>query len=81
MISGYSMDETSALYTIIKGGGIISMLKTSLIIFVASALAGVIEGCNLLNSVENITLKATSRFVVFRNLILTSIFAATLGCS
>lgn len=81
MISGYSMDESSALYTIIKGGGIISMLKTSLIIFVASALAGVIEGCNLLNSVENITLKATSRFEVFRNLILTSIFAATLGCS
>jgi len=81
MISGYSMDESSALYTIIKGGGIISMLKTSLIIFVASALAGVIEGCNLLNSVENITLKANSRFQVFRNLILTSIFAATLGCS
>lgn len=81
MISGYSMDESSALYTIIKGGGIISMLKTSLIIFVASALAGVIEGCNLLNSVENITLKATSRFEVFRNLILTSIFASTLGCS
>ena len=81
ILSGYSTDKSSLLYTIIKGGGIISMLKTSLVILVASAFAGVIEGSKLLNSVENITLKATSRYEAFRNLIITSIFAAIIGCS
>ena len=81
MIFGYNTDESSPLYTIIKGGGIISMLRTSLIVFVAAALAGVIEGTRLLNSIENITLKANSRYEVYRNVAITSIFAATLGCS
>ncbi|MFT5873474.1 MAG: NhaC family Na+:H+ antiporter, partial [Clostridium sp.] len=81
MILGYSTDKSSPLYSIIKGGGIISMLKTSLVIFVASALAGVIEGSKLLNSVEVITLKANSRYEVFRNVFITSIFTSAMGCS
>ena len=81
IIFGYSADKSSPLYTIIRGGGIISMLKTSLVIFVASALAGVIEGINMLNSVENITLKANSRYKLFRNVAITSILTAAVGCS
>ena len=81
IILGYSTDKLSPLYTIIKGGGIISMLKASLVIFVGSAFAGVIEGSNLLKSVEDITLKANSRHGVFRNVSILSIFTAAIGCS
>ena len=81
MVFGYNTDKSNPLYTIIKGGGIISMLRTSLIVFIASALAGVIEGSRMLTVIENLTLKANSRYEVFRNVVITSVFAATLGCS
>ncbi|MGH4138520.1 Na+/H+ antiporter NhaC family protein [Clostridium sp.] len=81
MIFGYSTEKSSPLYTIIKGGGIISMLKASLVIFVGSAISGVIEESKMLHNIEAITLRATSRYGVFTNLIITSIFTAAVGCS
>lgn len=81
MILGYSMDKTSPLCTIIKGGGIIAMLKTSLIVFITSAFAGIFDGTGMLNIIENITSRANSRYEVFRNAIITSLFTASVGCS
>lgn len=81
IIFGYGMDKSSPLYTIIKGGGIVTMLKTSLIIFLGSAFAGVIEGSKMLNRVEDITLKADSRYEVFLNVTIISILTAAVGCS
>lgn len=81
IIFGFSMDKSSPLYAILKGGGIISMLKTTLVIFVGSAFAGVIEGSKLLNKVEAITLKADSRYEVFLNVTIISVFTAAVGCS
>lgn len=81
IIFGYSMDKSSSLYPIIKGGGIISMIKTSIIIFIASAFAGIIEGTRMLNSIENLTQKANSRYEIFRNLAITSVFTSAVGCS
>ena len=81
IIFGYSMDKSNPLYPIIKGGGIISMLKTSLIIYVASAFAGIVEGTKMLNSIEEITQKANSRCELFRNVAITSVFTAAVGCS
>jgi len=81
IIFGYGMDKSSPLYTIIKGGGIVTMMKTSLVIFLGSAFAGVIEGSKILNIVEVLTLKANSRYEVFINVTILSIFTAALGCS
>jgi len=80
-VFGYSLEKTNPLYPIIKGGGIISMLKTSLIILIASALAGIIEETKMLNIVEAVTYKANSRPQLFKNLTITSVFAAAMGCS
>jgi len=80
-IFGYSLDKNNLLYPIIKGGGILSMLRTSLIILVASAMAGIIEETEMLNNIEAITYKANSRQELFRNLAITSVFAAAMGCS
>lgn len=79
IIFGYSMDKTSPLYTIISGGGIISMLKTSLVILVSSALSGIFDGTRMLKRFENI--KANSRYQVYRNTVATSILASLFACS
>ncbi|WP_263492328.1 hypothetical protein [Clostridium estertheticum] len=57
------------------------MLKSSLVIYIGSAFAGLIEGSKMLDSVEAITLKANSRYGVFQNIVISSIFTATVGCS
>jgi len=81
MIYGFCLDRSDPLYAIIKGGGIISMLRTSLIVFLASILAGIIEETEMLNKIEDITKRADSRYSIFRNVFITSIFTAAVGCS
>ena len=81
MIYGFSLDKSDPLYTIIKGGGIISMLRTSLIVFLASIIAGIVEETEMLNKIEDITQRADSRYGIFRNVFITSIFTAAVGCS
>lgn len=80
-IFGYSMDKANPLYSIIKGGGIISMIKTCIIIFVASAFAGIIEGTKMLNSIEKLTQSVNSRYGIFKNMIVISIITGAVGCS
>jgi Na+:H+ antiporter, NhaC family len=81
MISGYSLDKSAAIYSIIKGGGILSMLKTAVVIIVASSLAGLFEGTKMFESIEALTNKANSRYEVYRNVIMTSIVTSAFGCS
>jgi NhaC family Na+:H+ antiporter len=80
IIYGYSMDKRLPLYSIIKGGGMVSMVNTSIILFIASALAGVIEETRMLEYIEELTVKAESRFEIFRNVFITSIFTSAIGC-
>ncbi len=81
MIFGFSLDPSSPLYSIIKGGGIISLMKTGLVVFLTSAFAGIIEETNMLQSIERITSRAESREQVYRNVVLTSLFGTMVGCS
>lgn len=76
---GYHMDN-SPLSTIIKGGGMLNMVNTCIVLFIASTLAGIIDESKIMNSIEKITEKAESRFEIFRNVTVTSIFAAAIGC-
>jgi NhaC family Na+:H+ antiporter len=80
MIFGYSMDSSDPLHAIMRGGGAVSMVKTSIILFIASALAGLIGDTKMLNTVEAVTEKANSRFEIFRNVLVTSLFTSAIGC-
>ena len=77
---GYTMNNNGPLYSIVKGGGVISMLNTCFVLFIASSLAGLIEKTEMLKGVEAITEKADSRFKIYRNVLITSIFTAAIGC-
>lgn len=81
VLFGFTLDPSSPLHNIIKGGGIISLMKTALVVYLASAFAGIIEETYMLNSIEEITSRADSRYKVFRNMFITSIFSAMVGCS
>lgn len=81
MVFGFSMDESSPLYSIIKGGGIIALLKTAFVVVLSSAFAGIMEGTKMLDHIELITSKADSRWAVFRNVLITSLIGAIVGCS
>lgn len=81
MMFGYNMPVDSPLNPIIKGGGILSMLKTALVVFISSAFSGIFEGTGMLNRVQDILDNAKNRYEVFRNVALTSIATSMFGCS
>ena len=81
MMFGYNMPASSPLNSIIKGGGIVSMLKTALVIFISSAFSGIFEGTGMLNRVQETLDKAGSRYEIFRNVVITGICTSAFGCS
>ncbi|GLC31042.1 Na+/H+ antiporter NhaC family protein [Clostridium omnivorum] len=81
IIFGYSMSEASTLSSIIKGGGILSMLKIALVVFISSGFTGIFEETNMLSVVEDIIKKPSTRAGLFFTNILVSIATAAFGCS
>lgn len=79
VITGYEMDSSSLLYAIIKGGGILSMLKVSIIVIISSAFSGIFEGTGILDSLDNIISKANTRYELFITTIIVSIATAVFG--
>lgn len=80
-IMGYSRPEQGFLRDIIAGGGIASMLKVTLVILVSFALSGIFEGTSLLKDAEGLVYRLGGKAGIFAVMILTSIIAASFGCS
>lgn len=79
--AGFTMEGNSPLRTIIQGGGIQSMIKVAVIVFLSSAYSGIFEGTGMLNEVEESVLVNSKRFgsfaVTLVAAVITSIFGAT----
>ena len=79
--SGYTMVGESPLRTIIQGGGIQSMIKVAIIVFISSAYSGVFEGTGLLKELDGVIEKISLRHGAFPVTLLaatiTSFFGAT----
>ena len=80
-ITGYEMDSSSPLYAIIKGGGVLSMLKTSIVVIISSAFSGIFEGTGILSSLDNLISRANTRFELFFTTIIVSAVTAAFGCT
>ena len=76
---GFHLDFDNPLYLIIKGGGIISMLRPAIVVFISCSLAGIFEGTKTLQSVEKLLLKANSRSSLFLYTTIVSILTAAFG--
>lgn len=80
-IFGYSLDTPGFFNDIIKGGGILSMLKIALIVLISSAYSGIFEGTGMLKEIQNFLEKIAERYGLFTSTIFTSIITAALGCT
>lgn len=78
---GFNLDIDSPLRTILKGGGIISMWKVSVVVFVSCCWAGLFAETNILEDLDEILLKAKSRPATFLMTATVSVVTAILGCS
>jgi len=81
MVLGFELDSPGPLQDILKGGGIISMLKASFIVFISCALSGIFNGTNMLKSIEDILMRAKTRYMLFIYTAITSIVTAAFGCN
>jgi NhaC family Na+:H+ antiporter len=81
IITGFELPKNNELFNILKGGGIISMLKLSLIVFVSSAFAGIFEKTGMLNGLEKRLIKLESPQKIFAAVIILSIITSSFGCT
>lgn len=80
-IFGFQLPIDNPLYSIIKGGGIISMIKLAFIVFLSSALTGIFQEANLLNFIEDYLNKIKRPDTLFLTTIITSIISSMVGCT
>ena len=80
IVFGY--ETTSSLSSIIKGGGIISMLKTCYIIVISCCLTGFFNGLNIFSTFQNYLEKFDlNRSKLFPITLVLSLIVAAIGCS
>ena len=78
---GFFLERDNPLYPILKGGGILSMWKTAIIIFISCCLSGLIQMLKIFSKIEEIILKSKSEFSLFIWTVIVSIIAGMLGCN
>ncbi len=81
ILTGYHMNGTGVFAGIIQGGGLYSMLKVSLIVFISSAYSGIFAGTGLLNDIELFFERLSQKAGVYLTMILTSISSAAFSCN
>lgn len=80
MFLGYRTDF-SDLAPMIDGGGLISMIKVSLIVCIASCYSGIFEKTNLLKFAKNIIDNLSKKISPYGATLITSIFAGAIACN
>ncbi|MDQ7092603.1 Na+/H+ antiporter NhaC family protein [Desulfosporosinus sp. PR] len=78
---GFKLQVDSPLKTILQGGGILSMWKVTLVVFVSCCLAGLFAESNILKDFDQFLAKAKSRSNKFLTTTIMSLLTSILGCS
>ena len=81
ILLGFNLDSSNPLSSILRGGGIISMWKASLVVFISCSLSGIFGGTDMLKSVEGFLSRAKSRYMLLIYTTITGIFTAAFGCN
>lgn len=79
IILGYNLEPSNPLVNIIKGGGMLSMMKAGFIVFISCAIAGVLNGIDLFNKVNDLFTKINSKSGLFLVTGAVSLFTAAFG--
>lgn len=82
LIFGFHINAPGPLQNIITGGGILSMLKTCLVVFASCSLAGVLEGINMFGGMKRVLLNMRlPRPELFGATAIVSVITAVFGCT
>lgn len=79
LIFGYTLEPSNSLAHLLKGGGLISMLKSGLVVFISCAMAGLLEGLSLFEKASQLFSKCNSRGDLLLATGLSSIATAAFG--
>ena len=81
ILSGYTMQEASFLRDILKGGGILSMVRVASIVLISSAYSGIFDGTGILKDAEAFIGKLSTKLGRAAATTLTSVAASSFGCT
>lgn len=81
LIFGFFFEEKNPLYNILKGGGVISMWKTCMIVFISCCLSGIIQKLQLFNKLESFILKSKNEMGLYIWTMIVSIITGMFGCN
>ncbi|MDR7871098.1 MAG: Na+/H+ antiporter NhaC family protein [Tissierellaceae bacterium] len=76
---GYKLEPSNPLVTILKGGGVLSMMKPGYVIFVSCAMAGVLEKIGLFDKSYNLFRKVDTRAKLYLATAVASLVCAAYG--
>lgn len=79
LVWGFELDPSSPLNSIIKGGGIISMAKVSVMVYISSCYSGLFEGTGILMETQKLIESISQKHGRFFSVLATSIIASCLG--
>lgn len=81
IILGYTFPHEGPLYPILKGGGLISMVKASAIVFISCLLSGILDNISLFNKIKEKIENIKSKKNIFLTTVTTSILSSCIGCN
>lgn len=82
LVLGFKITTPGPLQHIFTGGGIVSMLKACLVVFVSCSLAGICSGIKMFDGLKNMLFNLRlSRPKLFGATSIVSVIAAAFGCS
>lgn len=79
LVFGFKLEPNNPLVNIIKGGGLISMLKAGFVVFVSCAMAGLLEGMDLFNRISFLFENVKTRSKIFLGTAIISFISAMYG--
>jgi NhaC family Na+:H+ antiporter len=80
-VFGFNLEGGGIFNDIIKGGGILSMVKISLIVMISSAYSGIFEGTQMLKEIQRVLEGIADRYGIFVSIMISSLITASLGCT
>ena len=81
LLFGYQLDQGSPLQAILLGGGLLPMLKATLIVLLSTAFAGIFSGSRVLSFLDGWLGRIRSLQQLGRATVLVSIVANLFGCT
>lgn len=81
LLWGFSLDQNHPLADIVKGGGLVPMLRVVIVVVISTALGGIFLETQIFSSLSNWLQNIKNQQQLFLATLLISIFSCAFGCS